>query len=466
MPLDPRIPLSVIPPAIKSTSQINLEIAKEREAEQQQQMNALKLQEAQQTADANKMLDAAYAHYVKSDGMVDYNGLANEVAKTHGHLVPVIQKAGLEFQEATTKAHKAAAEAESAQADLAGSIGAAMQDILDKGGTLEDAAGYGVAHLSALRDKKLIDPDNAASITAQLNPSNPDQVKRTIAAMRSASEKQTRLDTERLTANRPTNATLAVAAAKGDTDAQAALDLLKPPTEKGIQSKSVLLDGKPAEINFNPAGGKWEFNGQEVDPRRVRPMPPASVIYPKPPGEQPLVKVEHKDPTTGRTVIEYLPKSEIRGKVFEKGTGATLEARLASAQAVQEVGEQIIRTVSDPATAAKIGPAMGRYNSVREWLGNPPPELSELAGEIESYSLAQMGVHGMRSVQGSREIAKLLDQKHTPQSLIGAVKGFNTFTANFLKNEGRPPTTPTESPSSATPKRPRFNPATGKVEAQ
>ncbi len=46
---------------------------------------------------------------------------------------------------------------------------------------------------------------------------------------------------------------------------------------------------------------------------------------------------------------------------------------------------------------------------MREFIGNPPPELSELAASIESFALANMGVHGMRSVQGADEI-KALDR--------------------------------------------------------
>jgi len=150
-----------------------------------------------------------------------------------------------------------------------------------------------------------------------------------------------------------------------------------------------------------------------------------------------LVKVEHKDPTTGRTVIEWKPQSELRGQTFDKGpTGAT-ETRLASAQAVNQTGEDIIKQLSDPAVAANLGPAMGRYTTLRDFIGNPPPELSELAGSIESYALANMGVHGMLSAQGAEQIKKLLDKKHTPESLASTIRGLNKFSQHFMENEGR-----------------------------
>jgi hypothetical protein len=150
-----------------------------------------------------------------------------------------------------------------------------------------------------------------------------------------------------------------------------------------------------------------------------------------------LVKVEHKDDATGRTVIEWLPKSQLRGRTFQKGTSATTETRLASAQAVNQTGEDLIAKLSDPKFAAVVGPAMGRASTLRDFLGNPPPEFSDIAGTIESYALANMGVHGMRSAQGAEQIKKLLDQRHTPASLAAAIKGLNRFSSHFMENEGR-----------------------------
>jgi hypothetical protein len=205
---------------------------------------------------------------------------------------------------------------------------------------------------------------------------------------------------------------------------------------KHYEQKSVLLRGKPAEVRFDPATGKhYDENMNDVS-AFVKPMPPASVVYPRAAGDK-LVKVEHKDPATGRTVIEWLPQSELRGQKFEKGIGATQETRLASAQAVNETGADLIAKLSDPAFAERVGPAIGRFNTIREFLGNPPEEFSDLAGTIESYSIANMGVHGMRSVQGAEHIKKLLDQKHTPQSLIAAIKGLSKFSNHLMEDAGR-----------------------------
>lgn len=167
------------------------------------------------------------------------------------------------------------------------------------------------------------------------------------------------------------------------------------------------------------------------------------------PAPDKLTKVEHKG-ADGRTVIEWLPQSELKGKTFQKGVSSTTDSRLASAEAVNQTGNDIIAKLSDPAYAAKLGPAMGRYSKVQDFIGNPPPEFSELAGAIESYSLANMGVHGMRSAQGAQLIAKLLNQPHTPESMVAAIKGLNKFSEHFMQNEGRTTKTTTADTASAS----------------
>lgn len=171
----------------------------------------------------------------------------------------------------------------------------------------------------------------------------------------------------------------------------------------------------------------------------------AQAALQKPPKPDKLTKVEYKDPATGKTVIEYLTDDQLRGQTFEKGAGMTVENRLASAEAVQQTGNDIIAKLSDPAYVKTLGPAMGRASSLRDFIGNPPPEYAELAGQIESYALASMGVHGMRSAQGAAQIKGMLDGRHTPQSLVAAIKGLNAFSAHFMQNEGRP----TQAPPSA-----------------
>jgi len=48
-----------------------------------------------------------------------------------------------------------------------------------------------------------------------------------------------------------------------------------------------------------------------------------------------------------------------------------------------------------------------------------------------------MGVHGMRSSQGAEKITRMLDAKHTPESLAATIQGLNEFSTNLMRNEGR-----------------------------
>lgn len=137
----------------------------------------------------------------------------------------------------------------------------------------------------------------------------------------------------------------------------------------------------------------------------------------------------------GNPVTKVLPKSEAVGQTFAKGPNATVANRLASAKAVVQTGNDVIQKLKDPQFAQMVGPALGRYNTVRDFLGNPPPEFAGLAGQIESYALASMGVHGMRSAQGAEAIKKILDARHTPESLAAAIQGLNNFSQHLIDNE-------------------------------
>lgn len=121
---------------------------------------------------------------------------------------------------------------------------------------------------------------------------------------------------------------------------------------------------------------------------------------------------------------------------FAAKESATLENRLASSKAVLQTSNDMIKLIKD--NAKELGPLMGRYNSVADFVGNPPPKFKELAGLIESYSLANMGVHGMRAVNGADAIKQTIGEGHqTPESMIATINGLNGFASHLLENEGR-----------------------------
>lgn len=209
--------------------------------------------------------------------------------------------------------------------------------------------------------------------------------------------------------------------------------------------KGTTLDDKAnADGFFQSLLAQAKAEGKNTDDATVRlalqkqAFKMAEDLKAKPPTDK-LVKVERKNPDTGKAETVYLPESEVRGKSFEKPPSGMVQNRLDSAEAVNQTGNDIIAKLSDPAYAKTVGPALGRASSLRDFIGNPPPEFSELAGMIESYSLANMGVHGMRSAEGAKQISAMLDGHHTPQSLISAIKGLQGFSTHFLQNAGKTP---------------------------
>lgn len=188
-----------------------------------------------------------------------------------------------------------------------------------------------------------------------------------------------------------------------------ATELLKDPNEK-----------------FNDFQQQWDYENKHPHPQSAAQA-------------DALERVEHKDPDTGKTVIEWLPKSTLRGQKFDAPDSATVANRTATAKVLQQVGGDIVTQLRDPNTAKLLGPALGRYNSVQDFIGNPPPEFAKLAGRIESYALANPGMHGMRSAEAAQQIKAMLASKKTPEAIAAAIEGLNDFSDHFLDNEGIKP---------------------------
>lgn len=291
---------------------------------------------------------------------------------------------------------------------------------------------------------QLSTPDQVASVTKQWKAGT----KAGAPNLRDVKEGDTVLDVN-------TNKPVFTAPSKPPTPSAAgfaaiANDTSKTPAERAAASQSLSdLQKSPGEQETARHNAEME----RIDTLRVGKQSAAELetarhnkaMESRASDDNKLIRVEHKDPTTGKTVLEWLPQSQVRGQTFEKGTSAAIGNRLASAEAVTQTGNDIIAKLSDPAFAKNVGPAMGRFSSVKDFIGNPPPEYSELAGEIDSFALANMGVHGMRSVEGAKMIQKLLDQKHTPESLAAAIKGLNQFSTRFMQNQGV--TAPAATPS-------------------
>jgi hypothetical protein len=224
----------------------------------------------------------------------------------------------------------------------------------------------------------------------------------------------------------------------GDFAKYGASALLKPRTRMPQRDASFVGPDQPEETgDFEFQGTQDTANAEErtrtqrdiADARNEAALARVQAAAANRP--QPLVTIQTVD-ANGNPVTRIVTKTA--GSEFVKPANATTATRVASAKAVNEVGNDVIAKLSDPKFAATVGPVMGRAGTLRDFIGNPPPEFSELAGQIESYALANMGVHGMRSAQGAEQIKKLLDQRHTPASLAATIRGLNDFSTRFETN--------------------------------
>lgn len=160
----------------------------------------------------------------------------------------------------------------------------------------------------------------------------------------------------------------------------------------------------------------------------------------------PTVVVQTVD-DAGNKVTKIVPKTA--GSTFQSPQNATTENRATSAKTVLDTGNRIIQQIQQ--NADKLGPMMGRYNSVMDFIGDPPPEFANLAGAIESFSLANMGVHGMRSSTGAEAIKRTIGQtRMTPEAMVAAIQGLMSFANDFVKNAGMSYTSPVQAGGSGS----------------
>lgn len=175
---------------------------------------------------------------------------------------------------------------------------------------------------------------------------------------------------------------------------------------------------------------KYNRSRQEAADKRSEAQLELSRQAAKRAGEK-LVQVDMFDPETKKNVRTWVRQSELDGKTVQKPIGSASLSRAESAETVDKVGTDLIAKLTDAKFDSALGPVLGRFNTVRDFIGAPPPQFAELAGEIESFSLANMGVHGMRSAQGAQKIKEMLDQKLTPSALSAKIKGLLQFAKEF-----------------------------------
>ncbi len=428
-----------------------IEQAKIAEAKQRQQVGQMQIEDIQRQRQAQQLLDSAYQTYGGDIGKLT----STLAASGQGHLIPTVMESHAKYQKALADAAEASDKVEASHANIAAQVGAEMQTYLDEGGpnAVKNAAGHGLVRLSDLQKRGILPDANAQQLASEINPDDeqsvrglakrlvdaPKLLEKPVVLPRPGSKLVTpsgqtlaEIPANEPGARNPTEVSLADDAATLGTPqetptaarSKSALDLLKtskPATAPNIGSFDDFVIRKYGQ---NPTSDQIIKARREYGQADDRASQPATIV------------VQTVD-ENGRPVTKIVPK--VAGASYAKAPSGTTETRLASAQAVNQTGADIITQLKDPKVRGMLGPAMGRYGTLRDFIGNPPPELAELAGSIESYALANMGVHGMRSAQGAEQIKQLLDRKHTPDSLISTIEGLNKFSSHFMENEGRKP---------------------------
>jgi hypothetical protein len=198
---------------------------------------------------------------------------------------------------------------------------------------------------------------------------------------------------------------------------------------KSLQHVEGAVNGQHVSGSYNPEDGSITVNGQDVT-AQFKP-------YDKPTGDN-LHMVKTVD-DQGNAVTRFMSNEDIRnsGGSFKAPPSGATQTRVDAAKAVYSTGQDIKAQLSDPAVAKALGPVLGRYTNLQDFIGNPPPEYAKLAGEIESFALANMGVHGMRSAQGAEAIKKMLSGQHTPASLAATIDGLTGFTQHYVEGSGQ-----------------------------
>lgn len=291
MPIDPGIALSVRPAQIPDPLESYARLMQIKGQQQQQDLHAqlapLQVQHQQQQINAGQMeIDQ------KKRNLADMQAIDSAFAQPGGRdavlnaLPGHLKTAALKQFEEIDKSHEAAvAASEKADTARSESFGRAAVAVREHQYAPIAAQGF----LSDLKQKYADDPVVSKQLQAfeQQIQANPTQegIKAIIdpliaqSSQRkvdiSAQDAQARL----ISANKPTPASLAVGAAAGDEQSKAALELTKPKPDASLQSKDVLIGGKPTTVNFNPKTGEYS------PVQGVAPVPPASVQYPKPDDE-------------------------------------------------------------------------------------------------------------------------------------------------------------------------------------
>ena len=223
--------------------------------------------------------------------------------------------------------------------------------------------------------------------------------------------------------------------------------------EAELQATAALKNKTYQEAFLDAAsGGDYMTASPEQQAVANRAWRDSTTRAPQPQKER-LVQVRRFDPETGTNVVEFVSESEARDNgPYRAPVGSAEISRKNTATALTKTGDDVLKSLQNPVLAEQLGIAMGRFNTLQDFVGNPPPEFAQLAGELKSFAAANMTVHGFRSSAGADKVFEMLNQQQTPEALSRKIKGLMQFTKYYLSEYGDSGDESDKSDGAATPK--------------
>jgi hypothetical protein len=125
------------------------------------------------------------------------------------------------------------------------------------------------------------------------------------------------------------------------------------------------------------------------------------------------------------------------------------KSKAEQAEVIKTAGDTLIAHLSQ--FGGDLGPVLGRYNSLADFVGSPPPDYKYLASEIASWIALHPAAHGFRGVRAVEEFQKAFGGTYnTPESLVSGIRGaYNTMDA--LQSVGTPNTVSKPKPNPMLP---------------
>ncbi len=169
MPIDPSIPISVIPANIPTPQAMQASAAKMQE-------DKLKQQQAQEAAATKHFLDNAMSAAIDENGNIRPDVYAQWVKGTPAvSSLPKLQESVANLNKSQSDAREAALKADAAQDDHRGAIGAQAQAFLDAGNPHAAVAVIGAGFKQAI-NAGWLKPDDAVSMLSQMDPEDPKSI--------------------------------------------------------------------------------------------------------------------------------------------------------------------------------------------------------------------------------------------------------------------------------------------------